>query len=227
MTKNEILIGREVGKDDFPVDEKYKSVGRKHARIYRNQDSIYIEDLDTANGTFVNGKIIKVKKITASDRVFLGGLDYFELKLEKALALLPMSDSDFKNGFLRLKEVYDDYQKEKNILEGKGQADLITKRMLPTMLMGTITGIVTAIVPPDTRAIIGIIGGVLTIVVFLVATKLATASGLKMKEELNQLKEAFELNFVCPACRASLGAKSWEFYKKQSKCPGCKREWGV
>jgi len=223
MNNNEIFIGREVGEKDFLIEEQYKSVGRKHARVIRKEDGIYIEDLDSANGTYINGKSVKYKKINANDRIFLGGIDYFELKLEKVLALLPISESDLKNGFLRLKKVYDDYIKEKNHLESKGQADMMTKRMLPTMLMGTISGILVFLAGP----IFGVICGGLTIVVFFVATKMATESSLKMKEQLNQLNENFELNYVCPACGISLKGKSWELHKKLSKCPGCRREWKV
>jgi hypothetical protein len=223
MNKNEILVGRQVGKEDFIVDEQYKSVGRKHARIIRKPDGIYIEDLDSAHGTFVNGKSVKLKKVSVNDCIFLGGIDCFELNLEKVFALLPISESDFKNGFLRLKTVYDDYLKEKNQLESKGQADAITKRMLPTMVLGSISTVLVF----AGHHWVGVAGAVLSIVVFLVANKKSTKSNLKMKEQLNQLNEDFELNYICPACGMSLKGKSWELHKKQSKCPSCRREWNI
>ena len=46
MEKNEILIGREVEKGEYLIDKQYALIGRKHARIIRKSDGIYVEDLD-------------------------------------------------------------------------------------------------------------------------------------------------------------------------------------
>ena len=225
MNTNEILVGRQVEKTDFMVDECFKKVSRKHARVLRKSDGVYIEDMESSYGTFVNGKSVKLKKVNLTDQIFLGGADHYKLDLVKVLGKMPMSDEEFKQGFLRLKKIYDDYQAEKNKLEAKMQEDMMVKRMLPTMLMGVILGIVTAFVPDNLKAAIGIAGGVLTVGVFLMATKMASRGTLRMKEKLAQLKEEFEWEYVCPACSVSLGAKSWEYYNKQGKSPCCKREW--
>jgi len=186
MEKDEILIGREVEKGEFLIDNQYVSIGRKHARIIRKPDGIYIEDLDSAHGTFVNGKPVNLKKITASDKITLGGIDYYELNMEKALKMLPISDEEFQSKFLQLKQVYDDYQAESNRLQTKGQEDMMTKRMLPTMLTGTFTGILTLLVGNNLieRLSIAVIGGIITVAVFLIATKMASKSTQIMREKL-------------------------------------------
>jgi len=229
MEKNEILVGREVGKGDYLIDKQYTSVGRKHARIFRKLDGIYIEDLDSANGTFVNGKAVNIKKLSNSDKITLGGENYYTLNLENVLKLLPMSDQEFQSGFLQLKKIYEDYQIESNRLQTEGQADMMTKRMLPTMLLGTFTGIATLLVGNDIteRLLIAIGGGILTVVVFLVATKMASNSTKNMREKLTQLNDKFELDYVCPACGVSYRGRSWEFLKKTGKCPACQREFHV
>ena len=184
--KKEVLIGREVAKGEYLIDKQYSSVGRKHARIIRKPDGIYIEDLDSAHGTFVNGKPVNLKKITASDKITLGGIDYYELNMEKALKMLPISDEEFQSKFLQLKQVYDDYQAESNRLQTKGQEDMMTKRMLPTMLTGTFTGILTLLVGNNLieRLSIAVIGGIITVAVFLIATKMASKSTQIMREKL-------------------------------------------
>ena len=226
MEKNEILIGREVEKSEYLVEKQYVLVGRKHARIIRKPDGFYIEDLDSANGTFVNEKPVYLKKISATDKITLGGIDYYELNLEKVLKLLPMPDKDFQSQFLNLKQVYEDYQTESNYLQTKGQEDMMTKRMLPTVLLGVFTGIFTTFVGNNASVKIGIaiIGGILTVAVFLAATKMASKSNRIMKGKLILLGENFELSYICPACGASFKGRSWEFLKKTGKCHACQRE---
>jgi len=224
MEKNEILIGREVPNGDYLIDKQYALVGRKHARIVRKPDGVYIEDLESTNGTYVNGKQISQKKVNGSDKISLGGVNYYELKLEDVLKLLPMADKEFKSEFMKLKQVYDDYQVESNRLQTKGQEEMMTKRMLPTTLLGIFTGIIASQVPKTQRLTVAIIGGILTVVVFLVATKMASQSTQNMREKLAKLNEQFELDYVCPACGFSFKGKSWEFLRRTGKCPACHKE---
>src|SRR5512136_2953080 len=49
------LIGR--GSDNnIRIDEK--SVSRMHAKVFRENDKYYIEDLKSRNGTWINGNVI-------------------------------------------------------------------------------------------------------------------------------------------------------------------------
>jgi hypothetical protein len=47
-------------------------VSRKHARITMQQDQIWIEDLGSTNGTFVNGEKIKKVRLKEGDRILIG-----------------------------------------------------------------------------------------------------------------------------------------------------------
>ena len=47
-------------------------VSRKHARIAMQSDQIWIEDLGSTNGTFVNGEKIKRARLKEGDRVLIG-----------------------------------------------------------------------------------------------------------------------------------------------------------
>ena len=228
MDKKEVIIGRQVERGDYQVDEQYKSVGRKHARLLRKQDGLYIEDLDSSNGTFVNGKSVKLKRINVTDRIMLGGQDYYELNIAKALKLLPISNSEFREGFMRLKGVYDTYQTESTNLQMKGQ-DMMTKRMLPSMIMGVITGVLTALVGNDAgvKTAIGITGSLVTVSAFFIISKVIKDNTIKNREKTNQLNENFELDYVCPACGVSFRGRSWEFLNRDGKCPACKREFNA
>ena len=229
MVKNEILIGRDVGKGEYLIDKQYVKVGRNHARIIRKTDGVYIEDLDSANGTFVNGTPISLKKINTDDQIMLGGVDYYELNVHKVIKLLPLTDEEYQSRFLQLKAVYETFQTESNRLSTKGAEDMMMKRFLPTMLTGTFTGIITLLVGDNLaeRLTIAIIGGILSVLVFLVANKLASKSAHTMREKIAQLNKDFEMDYVCPECGMSFKGKSWEFLKRDGKCPACKREFGL
>lgn len=229
MVQDEILIGRKVDKGNFLVDEKYKSVSRIHAKIIKESNDYYIEDLDSANGTYVNGSRICKKKITCSDVVYLGGKDCFCLPVGEVMRMFPMSDDEFKDSVLNLKDIYETYQERSTFLQSKLQEDMMLKRMLPTTVLGSLTAILAVCVgdDPTVKVAISLLGAIMSVVVFFAATKWASNSNLKIKEELRQLNEKFELEYVCPACGASYKGKSWEFIKRGGKCPVCKKNFMI
>lgn len=57
ILSDDFLIGRDGSKVDFKID--VSSVGRSHARIMRRQNTFFIEDLGSHNGTFIDGKRLK------------------------------------------------------------------------------------------------------------------------------------------------------------------------
>jgi hypothetical protein len=56
VDKNSILIGRLQGSADYVIDNK--AVGKIHAEIVKKGERFYIIDLNSVNGTFVNGERI-------------------------------------------------------------------------------------------------------------------------------------------------------------------------
>ena len=65
----QILVGRSSDLDMVLVEDM---VSRKHARIAMQGDQIWIEDLGSTNGTFVNGEKIKRARLKEGDRVLIG-----------------------------------------------------------------------------------------------------------------------------------------------------------
>jgi hypothetical protein len=66
-------IGRDISSCEITVPESFYLTSRAHARISRMLDGVYIEDLGSTNGTFVNGKQIKRRTlITEGSRITLG-----------------------------------------------------------------------------------------------------------------------------------------------------------
>ena len=86
MTKI-ILKFKDAVLKEIPVEKELMTIGRKpdndicidnlavsghHARIFRAGDWFLIEDLDSLNGTFVNGKMIKESPLKNGDEVLIG-----------------------------------------------------------------------------------------------------------------------------------------------------------
>ncbi|MDP9149481.1 MAG: DUF4388 domain-containing protein [Myxococcota bacterium] len=64
-----IVIGRSSDLDMVLVEDM---VSRKHARLALQGDQIWIEDLGSTNGTFVNGEKITRMRLKEGDRVLIG-----------------------------------------------------------------------------------------------------------------------------------------------------------
>lgn len=69
LPDKQIVVGRSSDLDMVLVEDM---VSRKHARIAMQSDQIWIEDLGSTNGTFVNGEKIKRTRLKEGDRVLIG-----------------------------------------------------------------------------------------------------------------------------------------------------------
>lgn len=77
LRDGELCIGR-AHDNDLAID--VPTVSAHHARIYTYLVASYIEDLNSTNGTFVNGKRIKKHVLKSGDVIRLGT---YELTLQK------------------------------------------------------------------------------------------------------------------------------------------------
>jgi len=72
LSADETTIGRESGN---VIALPLPSVSRRHCVIQRNDDEFTIRDLDSANGTFVNGIPVKEQSLSHSDQIRLGSIE--------------------------------------------------------------------------------------------------------------------------------------------------------
>ena len=69
---------------------KSTAVSRNHAILYAEDGVHYVKDLDSTNGTFLNGKKVKKSKLSAGDRVVVANV---EILIENSPALLSPTQS--------------------------------------------------------------------------------------------------------------------------------------
>jgi hypothetical protein len=74
LDSHPLTIGRAVNNDVSMPDDEYAS-GR-HARFEPRRDGVYVEDIGSTNGTFVNGiRLTRERKLTPGDMIRVGETD--------------------------------------------------------------------------------------------------------------------------------------------------------
>jgi hypothetical protein len=53
------------------------SISRRHARLFRRDQAVIVEDLQSRNGTFLNGLAIKSAQLAVGDHLVLGAVPLF------------------------------------------------------------------------------------------------------------------------------------------------------
>jgi ABC-type multidrug transport system ATPase subunit/pSer/pThr/pTyr-binding forkhead associated (FHA) protein len=85
---NEIVLGREPGVE-IQIDSP--GVSRRHARLSRQNNQYFLEDLGSSNGTFLNGeRLEKPRRVKHGDQIRLGQTVLLEYQDEQPLVNLTM-----------------------------------------------------------------------------------------------------------------------------------------
>ena len=98
ITDNVITIGRD---SSCQIRLNDSTVSRHHARITLNGDTLTIEDLDSNNGTFLNGLPVTTNRLRVDDIVTLGKV---ELQLRQATNMPSMSSKSSASGVLEYED---------------------------------------------------------------------------------------------------------------------------
>lgn len=70
QVKPEALLGGFIRDTDFLLDDA--DISKTHALIYQNNEGVWLLDLVSQNGTFVNGKEVELQKLKSNDVISLG-----------------------------------------------------------------------------------------------------------------------------------------------------------
>ena len=232
----EIKIGREVeGAGAMKVPSKYKKVSRRHATLLWHDGEVTIEDNESANGTFVNGRRIAKTKINEKDVVWLGGNntdeECFQLDLEKIFNSCREAEKkvriDFSEEFEALKQIYIDYQAEVAAVKKKNTV----KSQLPLRIVSfipAVVGLVFLLVFDDsTMKMLSIsIGTVITGLVNIVMIGKTSNSADKLNEDITDIQIKYQALYKCPKCGKEYNLTThWKKLEAGGKCPhGCGAE---
>lgn len=69
LERRELVLGRSA-EADIKLDDP--GISRRHARFIREENTYRVEDLDSRNGTFLNGERVKSAALTGGDKIQLG-----------------------------------------------------------------------------------------------------------------------------------------------------------
>lgn len=204
--------------NDIVIDDPH--VSRHHAQLVNTEDNGWIiEDLNSTNGTFVNGDQVMRKRIVASDIIRLG--DNFTLNLTEIQKRL----NDYSDEFNALKAVYDEYIKEKVKIQASNQFKIRLLQSLPFAIPGII-GVIFGFLGKGSPTLFTI-SLIIAICAPTIGIFLGAKQSAKIPQQLQDLSNRFKTAYVCPKCGVFLGEIPWESLRKRKCCPvsTCKAKW--
>ncbi len=207
-----ITFGRNSGRIISKPD-----ISGTHAKITMlNDHEFEIEDLNSTNGTYVNGYRVQKAKISLRDQVrlsadtFLDLANEFKLNLtkEESQSFEKKNPKDFTREFAKLEEVYVNYKKQRK--------KVIAKH---TQKVSLIRGVITIL--PLPILFINSHLGALTLVAST-AANFFTGS-MSNADKLEEIDDNFRITYVCPnrECSMQLGNNSWKVLHETGKCFRC------
>lgn len=213
-----IKIGK-ASDNDYVIDNPF--VSRHHARLIREKDgALVLEDVGSANGTFINGCEIAKKRISSTDEIRLGK-DYI-LEIAEVLKC----NNDYTEEFAALKKVYDDYIQEKVKIQSVNQFKTRIFQSIPFALIGVI-GTVVGFFGGGIFEWYGKIGLLIVILAPSIGIYLGAKQAARIPDQLQKLSNQFKIDYVCPKCGTFLGEIPWESLHNRKQCPvqSCKAKW--
>lgn len=211
-----IRIGK-ASDNDYIVNDDH--VSRHHAYLLRNEQGWFIEDIQSTNGTYVNGCQVVKKKICSSDSIILG--DKYVLDIKSALR----SVNDYSEDFLALKDVYEKYISEKIKIQSNNQFKTRLFQSLPFALPGVV-GIAVGFWGNGTPQLFGLSLS-LAICAPTIGIYMGAKQSAKIPQLLQDISNQFKIDYVCPKCGTFLGETPWESLRNKKQCPvpSCKAKW--
>lgn len=217
----DIKIGREEsGPNTIQVPETSRKVSRHHAVLHWKEGVVTIEDNESANGTFVNGKRVAKTKVGENDTVWLGGNggeECYQIDMKKIFDSCRLAEkktrTDYTKEFEDLKQAYIEYKEAEAKLKN-GQN--IKQRIVSFVPM--LAGAVFGLMPLPVFRFIGLgLGVVVTLIL------LSRSSKHDINDEITELQIQYQKRYCCPKCGQKYPLTThWKKLAAEGKCPNPK-----
>lgn len=217
----EIKIGREEsGANAIIVPGTCKKASRHHAKLLWKDGTMTIEDNESANGTFVNGRRIAKTKVGENDVVWLGGIvgaECYQVDMKKVFASCREAEkkakTDYSKEFEDVKQAYIEYKAAEAKLRNGENVKMRAVNFIPM-----IAGGVFALIPLGYMRIIGLgVGVIITLVL------LSRNSKHDINEEITELQIKYQPRYCCPKCGMKYQFTThWKKLEAEGKCPNPK-----
>lgn len=196
------------------------SVSGEHAKVYISKDyqNYTIEDLNSTNGTYINGQAIVKKELSKKDKIVFGDEEVqTEEFFDKIAAFIHERRTDFSEEFTELQDLERKFQKDKDKANKFFKIKSAALRLAVTVGIMLVVGQFT---PREYRIyLMGAIG--------LVGTVISTLSMSedRLRNRIEDLSVEFMSAFSCPKCDMELSGKSWKYWRSKKNCPKCNCTW--
>lgn len=216
MNKYIYTIGRSES-NNIVIDDP--SVSREHLRIeMENAEKIMLEDLDSTNGTSVNGKRVKRCSINAQDLIVVGNYPIdTNFIIDQVRSMYQKESNDFTVPFQAMLSDFEMYEREKRNIFNSGKKAAYLRAGLTSVIVIILLAF-PDIIPDGLRYPLilatGIIGSIFAV---------NSQNAGKRKDALDLLQARYEDKLKCPniGCKAPLINRSLEAWKEVKKCRKC------
>jgi hypothetical protein len=213
----EIKIGK-AADNDFVINDP--QVSRYHALLsHDGEEGLLLEDIGSTNGTFVNDCQIIKKYVSAADKVTFGAK--YTLTVNDILK----RNNDYSDEFMRLRNVYDEYIREKIRIQSSNQFKTRLFQSLPFAVIGVL-GIILGFMGHANKSVF-IFSFILAVCAPTTGIYFGARQAAKIPAQLQHLANQFKIDYVCPKCGTFLGEIPWESLSNKKQCPvsSCRAKW--
>jgi pSer/pThr/pTyr-binding forkhead associated (FHA) protein len=176
-----------------------------------------ITDLQSTNGTFVNGKKVFKSNLLPTDKMMLGEYEVDMSALTKSIDAYYIENKiDFTNEYQELLKVFGTYQKKKNTIIKPPILPIVIRVGLGLVIILVLL-LFPGLIPAEARIPLMMAVGLISVMSNL------GNSQIKKSEKLDLLRLEYEDELVCPKCKSKMINQNITYWKGKTSCinPKC------
>lgn len=201
---------------DNEIRFQHPSISGHHALLHVDGGIVKIEDLNSANGTKVNGQVIHEAMITSDDQIMFGNYDLPANELfEKIKTHTTNQKVDYSEEYREVLNVFKEYRKKSIFISDPPKWPVMLRVGLTIGLISVL--LLTNVIPRKYQYMISVLIGMTALI-----PSMFNNSGTKRRERLDALKIRYEDRLVCPKCKVSMINQSLAYWEGRKRCPNDK-----